>query len=155
MVRRGSRPNPAGSFAGIPRGRRRTLAPMAPTTAAKQSVQIFGAPDSASTRAAQRFFKERRIDVHFVDITRKPMAPTELRRFIDRLGAPAVADSDSKAWRDAGLGYLRMDGDELAARLSTDQRLLKVPLVRIGNSVAAGRDESAWKSMLSTLVASR
>ena len=94
------------------------------------------------------------MEVHFVDIGRKPMAPAELRRFIDRLGTSAVADSDSKAWRDKGLAYLRMDASELAERLFADQRLLKQPLVRVANDVAAGRDEAGWKRLLA-LVASR
>lgn len=111
------------------------------------SVQVYGTLDSQPTRAALRFFKERRIEVHFVDIRRKPMAPAELRRFIDRLGARAVADESSKAWRDAGLGYMRLDDLELAERLLSDQRLLNIPLVRVGNAVAAGRAESAWKSL--------
>jgi arsenate reductase len=111
-------------------------------------VQIFGAPDSQATRAAQRFFRERRVEVQLIDVRRKPMAPAELRRFVDRLGARAVADADSKTWRDAGLGYLRMSEDELAERLLADQRFLRLPLVRIGNGVAAGRDEAAWRSLL-------
>ena len=112
------------------------------------SVQVFGAPDSQATRAALRFFKERRMEVHLVDVTRKPMAPAELRRFVDRLGARAVADPASRAWRDAGLGYLRMDEAELAERLLADQRLLRLPLVRVGNGLAAGRDEPAWKALV-------
>jgi arsenate reductase len=111
-------------------------------------VQIFGTPDSQTTRAALRFFKERRIDVHLVDLRRKPMAPGELRRFVERLGARAIADEQGKAWREAGLGYLSMSDADLAARLLADQRLLKIPLVRIENGFAAGRDEGAWKSLL-------
>ncbi len=111
-------------------------------------VQVFGTPDSQATRAALRFFKERRLEPHVVDVRRKPMAPGELRRFVERLGAAALADTESKAWRDAGLGYLRMDDRELADRLLADQRLLKLPLVRIGNGFAAGRDEAAWKALL-------
>ena len=111
-------------------------------------VQVFGTPDSQDTRAAQRFFKERRLDIHFVDIRRKPMAPGELRRFTDRLGARAVADTDGRAWKDAGLAYLSMSDTDLAGRLLADQRLLRLPLVRVGNDVAAGRDESAWKALL-------
>ena len=118
------------------------------------SAQVFGTPDSQATRAALRFFKERRVEVHFVDVSRKPMAPAELRRFIDKLGARAVADETSRAWRDSGLTYLRMDDLELAERLLNDQRLLNLPLVRIGNDVAAGRAETAWKSMVG-LVTSR
>jgi arsenate reductase len=111
-------------------------------------VQIFGTPDSQPTRAALRFFKERRIAVHFVDIRRKPMAPGELRRFVDRLGSRALADEGSKAWREAGLAYLRMDDAGLGERLLAEQRLLRLPLVRVGNGVAAGRDETAWKALL-------
>jgi arsenate reductase len=115
---------------------------------AERSVQIFGTPDSQATRAALRFFKERRIEVHLVDVTRKPMAPAELRRFISRLGARGVADQESRAWREAGLEFLRMDDAELAERLMADQRLLNLPLVRVDNGVAAGRNEAAWKSLL-------
>ena len=112
------------------------------------TVQVFGLPDSQPTRAALRFFKERRIEVHLVDVRRKPLAPGELRRFVGRLGARAVADTDGKAWKDAGLEYLRMDDGELAERLLADQRLLRLPLVRVGNGVAAGRDEARWKALL-------
>jgi arsenate reductase-like glutaredoxin family protein len=118
------------------------------TAMAAPRAQIFGLPDSQATRAALRFFRERRIEVHLVDVRRKPLAPTELHRFVDRLGVRAVADEESKAWRDTGLGYLRMDDAELAQRLLTDQRLLRLPLVRVGNGMAAGRDEAAWKSLL-------
>jgi arsenate reductase len=118
------------------------------------NVQVFGTPDSQATRAALRFFKERRIDVHFVDVSRKPMAPAELRRFIDRLGARALVDETSKAWRDAGLAYLRMDDFELADRLLNDQRLLRLPLIRVGKGVASGREETTWKSLLSLVPSS-
>jgi arsenate reductase-like glutaredoxin family protein len=112
------------------------------------SAQVFGTNDSQATRAALRFFKERRISVHFVDLRRKPIAPGELRRFVERLGAVALADTEGRAWHDAGLGYVRMGDAELAERLLVDQRLLRLPLVRIGNAVSAGRDEAAWKRLV-------
>ena len=110
-------------------------------------VQVFGTTDSQATRAALRFFKERRIDVHFVDIHRKPMAAGELRRFVERLGARALADTEGRAWRDAGLGYLSMTDADLVDRLLNDQRLLNIPLVRVDNGVAAGRSEAAWRGL--------
>ena len=90
------------------------------------------------------------MEVHFVDLHRKPIAPGELRRFVERLGARALADTDSKAWRDAGLGYLSMPDSDLVDRLLRDQRMLNLPLVRIENSFAAGRNETAWKSLVSS-----
>jgi arsenate reductase-like glutaredoxin family protein len=112
-------------------------------------VQIFGLESDQATRAASRFFRERRIEIHLVDIRRKPIAPGELRRFVDRLGAPALADRDGRAWREAGLGYLTMTDGELAERLLADSRLLRLPLVRFGNAVSAGRAEATWKGWLS------
>jgi arsenate reductase-like glutaredoxin family protein len=112
------------------------------------SVQIFGHDRDAGTRAAVRFFKERRIAIHQVDLTRKPIARGELRRFTDRLGARAVLDETSKAYLDAGLGYLRMDDGEIVERLLASPGLLRLPLVRFGNDVAAGRDEAAWKRLV-------
>jgi arsenate reductase-like glutaredoxin family protein len=112
------------------------------------TIQVFGREDSQETRAALRFFKERRVVPHVVDLRRKPMAAGELKRFVERLGARALADVDGKVWREAGLGHFRMDDAELADRLLADQRLLRLPLVRAGNRFAAGRDDSAWKAML-------
>jgi arsenate reductase len=118
-------------------------------TPTPRSVQIFGTEDSQATRAAVRFFRERRFAVHLVDIRRKPMAAAELRRFVERLGAASLADREGRAWTDSGIGYLRLDDAELADRLFADQRLLRLPLVRFGNAFAAGRDRAAWRALIS------
>src|SRR5438270_5060374 len=89
-------------------GPRARYPPGVPAPSAPGPVQIFGREDSRETRAALRFFRERRIEVQLIDLRRKPMAPAELRRFIERLGPGALADTDGRAWRDAGLGYLSM-----------------------------------------------
>ena len=111
-------------------------------------IQVFGRDDSRPTRAALRYFKERRVEVSYVNLRARPIAPGELRRFVERLGAAACADTDGKAWRDAGLGYLRMDDDELTGRLLADQRLLRLPLVRDGREVTAGPAEATWKTWI-------
>lgn len=111
-------------------------------------IQVFGREDHQDTRAALRFFRERRIELQFVDLRRKPMAARELQRFVERLGATALADTMGRAWTDGGLAYLRMSDAELGERLLADQRLLRLPLVRVGNAFAAGRDEARWKALL-------
>ena len=111
-------------------------------------IQVFGLDDSSATRAAQRFFRERRIVVSYVDLRKRRIAPAELRRFVERLGARALLDDTSRAYRDAGLGYLQMGDAEIVERLLADQRLLRLPLVRHGNDVTAGRDEATWAAWL-------
>ena len=122
---------------------------MPPAQPSGPSVQVFGLDGDQSTRAAVRFFKERRVAIHQVDLKRKPIAPGELRRFVERLGAAALVDTESRAYRDGGLAHLRMDDTEIVGRLLADPRLLRLPLVRFGNDVTAGKAESVWKSWMS------
>ena len=91
-------------------------------------------------------FKERRVEISFVDIGKRAPAPAELRRFSARLGAVALLDVDSKAYRDAGLGYLSMNDVEILERVVADPDLLRLPLVRNGSEVTIGVDEEAWRN---------
>ena len=112
------------------------------------TIQVFGLERDQATRAAQRFFKERRVAISFVDLRKRPIAPAELRRFVERLGPRALLDETSRAYREGGLGYLRMDDAEIVERLLADPSLIRLPLVRSGNDVTAGRAESTWKEWL-------
>jgi arsenate reductase-like glutaredoxin family protein len=112
------------------------------------SVQIFGLKNSQTTRAAERFFKERRVQIHFVDLKLKPMSPGEINRFIQRFGLPGLVDDSGKSWEDAGLKYLKVSESELLARIEREPRLLRLPLVRLGSRLTVGQDEAGWKAML-------
>jgi arsenate reductase-like glutaredoxin family protein len=112
------------------------------------SVQIFGVKNSQETRAAERFFKERRVQIHYVDLQVKPMAPGEIRRFVEKFGLDGLLNKDGKEYKAAGLKYLRVSEEEMLARIEKAPKLLKLPLVRGANKVAVGKDEEAWKGML-------
>ena len=112
------------------------------------SVQIFGVKNSQETRAAERFFKERSVTIHFVDLKLKPMAPGEIKRFIERFGLAGLVDSEGKSYADSGMKYLKLSDSDLLARIEREPRLLKLPLVRGANRLSIGKDEDSWKAML-------
>jgi arsenate reductase len=111
-------------------------------------VQIFGVKNSPATRAAERFFKERRIKFQFVDLKQKSMAPAEIKRFIDGFSLHSLLDTEGTAYIDAGLKYLKLTDAELLARIGQDPKLLRLPLVRAAQRVSIGHDEDSWKAML-------
>jgi arsenate reductase-like glutaredoxin family protein len=124
-------------------------APLGKTPTKKMpNIQVFGLEDSNATRAALRFFRERRIVVHYVDLRKKPIAAGELRRFSDKLGAPALLDTGSRAYKEQGLAWLASDTQSITQRLLADVRLLNLPLVRYGDDVTAGKAEDTWKAWL-------
>lgn len=111
-------------------------------------IQVFGLERDQATRAALRFFKERRVPISFVDLRKRPIAPGELRRFVERLGAEALLDPTSRAYRDAGLAYLRLDAAGISERMLADATLLRLPLIRHGSDVTVGRAEATWTAWL-------
>jgi arsenate reductase-like glutaredoxin family protein len=112
------------------------------------NIQVFGVKNSQATRAAERFFKERRAQIQMVDLAKKPMALGEIRRFIDRFGLAGLLDMEGKAYVDAGLKYLKMADAELLERIGREPKLLRLPLVRSGNLISIGQDEDSWRAML-------
>jgi arsenate reductase-like glutaredoxin family protein len=107
-------------------------------------IEVFGLEDSQATRAAVRFFRERRIVVRFVDLGKQPLDSAQLRLFIDRLGAAALMDGEPGA-----------DRGSLTARIRADATLLRLPLVRHGDEMTAGRDETTWAAWLARRNAGR
>jgi arsenate reductase len=113
------------------------------------TVQIFGIKKSQATRAAERFFKERRVPVQKVDLDQKPIAPGEIRRFVDRFTWAGLLDTESKAYADAGLKYIRLSDTETFERVTREPQLLKLPLVRAGKKIVIGHDEEGWRALVS------
>jgi arsenate reductase len=114
------------------------------------TLQIFGSKNSRATRAAERFFKERRVPFQFIDLKQKAIAPGEIKRFVERLGWDGLLDKEGRPYVDAGLKYMRLSDAELLAKIERDPNLLRLPLVRAGKHLSAGQDEEAWKAMLAT-----
>jgi arsenate reductase len=113
-------------------------------------VQIFGHKKSADTRKALRFFSERRIRTHFVDLDERAASPGELRRFIQRFGLNALIDKESKRYSELGLQHARLPDDRWVDRLVEEPMLLRVPLVRNGNQLTIGLADAEWKRWVAT-----
>ncbi len=109
-------------------------------------VQIFGIRKSADTRKALRFFSERRIRTHFVDLLERPAALGELRRFAQKFGVMALVDKGSKRFDELGLRYAQLSNDRWLEKLSEEPLLLRMPLVRNANQLAIGPEEATWRS---------
>jgi|SRR2546429_273999 len=111
-------------------------------------VQIFGVRKSADTRKALRFFAERRIKTHFVDLMERSASLGELRRFAQKFGVSALIDRNSKRFDELGLRYAQLSDDRWLEKLSEEPMLLRLPLVRNSNQVVIGADEATWKSWM-------
>lgn len=113
-------------------------------------VQIFGVQKSVDTRKALRFFKERRIKVHFVDLKIRAASRGELGRFAQKFGVEALLDRDSKRFGELGLGAAHYPPQRWLEKLAEDPLLLRLPLVRWKNRVSIGLAEEEWKDWVAS-----
>jgi arsenate reductase-like glutaredoxin family protein len=104
-------------------------------------IQLIGTRDSADTRKAERWFKERRVPFAFVDLKERPLSPGELASIARAVGADALLDRESRAFQRAGLAFLVYDPIEKALK---NPLLLRMPIVRRGREAVAGFSPEAW-----------
>lgn len=111
-------------------------------------VQIFGIRKSADTRAALRFFAERRIKVHFVDLNERAAAVGELRRFAQKFGMAALIDRDSRRFAELGLRSAILSDERWLEKLSLEPLLLRMPLVRYQQqlTIGGGPAQETWNA---------
>ncbi|MBA3344034.1 MAG: arsenate reductase [Gemmatimonadales bacterium] len=108
-------------------------------------VQIFGTRKSSETRKALRFFAERRIKVHFVDLQERPASAGEIKRFAQKFGVSALLDSASRRFADLGLGAARLSEERWLDKLAEEPLLLRMPLVRQQQKLTVGDAEATWR----------
>jgi arsenate reductase-like glutaredoxin family protein len=111
-------------------------------------VQVFGIKKSADTRAALRFFAERRVKTHFVDLLERPASPGELRRFAQKFGVQTLIDRDSRRFGELGLHSARLSDERWLEKLSIEPLLLRMPLVRQQQQLTVGAAEATWKEWM-------
>lgn len=109
-------------------------------------VQVFGVRKNADTRAALRFFAERRIKVHFVDLIERAASKGELERFARKFGAAALLDRSSRRFAELGLASAMYSPERWIERMTEEPLLLRMPLVRCQNELTIGPAEERWRA---------
>ncbi|HLK91573.1 MAG TPA: arsenate reductase family protein [Polyangia bacterium] len=112
-------------------------------------VQLYGTKKCAETRKAERWFKERRVTLHVVDLGQKGMSPGELRNVAARVGGiEALIDREGKRYLDRGLKHAAPTGPRVEQALVDDPLLLKTPIARSEGRATVGYAPEVWQSWL-------
>ena len=111
-------------------------------------VQLFGTQKNQDTRRALRFWSERRVKVHFVDLKERAASKGELQRFVQKFGLTALIDKTAKRYQELGLGASRLSDERWLTLLSEEPLLLQQPLTRFGGKLTLGVSESEWAAWI-------
>ena len=109
------------------------------------NIQIFGTNKCKDSGKAQRWFKERGIKFQAIDLSRKGLAPGELRHVAAAVGGlQQLIDTAGKRYRDKGLVHAAPTGPRLEQLLLDAPLLLRTPIVRNGRQATVGHCPDVW-----------
>ena len=110
------------------------------------NVQLFVTKKCFESRKAERFFKERGVSLHLVDLAQKGMSAGELRKVAGRVGGiEALIDRDGKRYVERGLKYAAPTGPRIEQALADDPLLLRTPIARFEGAVTVGYVPDVWQ----------
>ena len=110
------------------------------------NIQIFGTKKSFDTKKAQRWFKERRIKMQFIDLREKEMSKGELQSVLQACGGiGALVDPKAKDQEAVALITYLADSQKFD-KLLENQQVLREPIVRNGKKATVGYEPDVWGS---------
>lgn len=108
-------------------------------------IQIFGVKKCFDTKKAERYFKERKINYQFVDLTILGLSKGELLSVKTALGLRSLINNKSK-------DYKRLNMDRIISTSLQEEMLLnnpglyKTPIVRNGKQATVGYEPTVWET---------
>ena len=113
------------------------------------NIQIYMVKKNPAVLKAERFFKERKIPYQLLDLHKHKLGRKELEIFMQAAGARTLVDREGKKALERPVAHMTTES-LIVAELLNDPTALISPIVRNGNQITIGADETAWKSWMAT-----
>lgn len=108
------------------------------------NVQIYVGKKNPDALKAERFFKERRIPYQLVDLKKHRLGAKELALFSKAAGgAHALVDRTGMKALERPVAHMSTES-LIVSELMNDPSALVSPIVRNGNAVTVGVNETEW-----------
>lgn len=114
------------------------------------SIQIYALKKNFAVQKAERFFKERRAQYQLVDLKKHKLGLRELQLFARAAGdVCALVDRDNVNAMSHPVAHTDIEAVVLDYLLE-NPAFMRTPIVRNGQKVVIGEDQTAWQKLLDT-----
>lgn len=111
------------------------------------SLQLYALKKNFAVQKAERFFKERRIQLQFVDLKKHKMGLRELQLFARAAGgARNLVDRDNINALSHPVAHTDNEA-VILEYLMEKPEFLRTPILRDGQRVVIGEDAAAWQKL--------
>ena len=112
------------------------------------NIQIFGTKKSQDARKAERWFKERRIRVQYIDMNEKGISRGELKSVAQAVGGIDCLIDEGCRDQDALALVKYIAPAQREEAILEHTQVLKLPIVRNGKKAAVGYRPEVYEAWL-------
>ena len=94
------------------------------------------------TQKTERYFKERQIPYHFVDLNERGLSKGELDKIKASVGLEALLNRDGKEYIRLNMQYIVQNREEMMLK---HPLLIRTPIVRNGAKATVGYCPEIWQ----------
>lgn len=109
-------------------------------------IQMYVSKKNFDVQKAERFFKERRVQIQVMDLKKHKLGEREVQA-ISKGGLAALIDRDDNKVKEHPACYYDRDAYILPAVLEAPW-LLKSPILRNGSKVTVGYQPDVWEQWI-------
>jgi len=107
-------------------------------------IQIYFGKKNFDTQKAERYFKERRIQVQMLDLKKHKLGEREIRLMLQQIGSEKLLDREDRKVKEHPACYYNQESLLIPA-IQESPFLLRTPIVRNGNQVTSGYQPEIWE----------
>lgn len=111
----------------------------------RRLIQILTRKKCQDSKKAERFFKERRIEIQVRSLEEKPLSEGEWKNVLAHFSPEELIDEDSPAYKKKKMSYMDYDALE---EMKEEPGLIRTPVVRNKGKVTVGYQPEIWKEWL-------
>lgn len=108
------------------------------------NIQIFGTKKCFDSKKAERYFKERRIKIQFIDLKEKALSKGELQSVKNAVGLDNLINKEAKDYKKLNLDKIR-SAEIKEDILLNNLWLYNTPIVRNGKLATVGYKPEIWE----------
>lgn len=115
------------------------------------TAKIYGMPNCTTVRKSRQWAQDLGIDFEFVPYPKMKDLAEHIPRWFEHGGHHQVLNLKAQNFKkldEAKQEKMKADADYAVQELAAEPRMLKRPLLEVGEKVIAGFDEAAWAAIL-------
>ena len=110
-------------------------------------IKLYGIPTCSTVRSARKFFKDREIEIEFIDFKKVSVGRQKTDEWLKHIDINKLFNNRGKKYRDLKLKDLNLDDEGKAKWLSDENMLFKRPVVEFDDKAIVGWDEELYMEL--------